>query len=150
MPVCKLYLWGYIAKRYLGIDFSGIELDSEALKLRTQIERSVEAHSLTLPESILLLITMDHAAVKVTDVPELLKLMRKFADEHPESGFKQLAELLEAMSLPEDGWIALSDVRSPPLVFKVLDEGAKPGVGSAWDVFKRLRSISQQRLLKGV
>lgn len=150
MPVGNLYLWGYIAKRYLGVDLGCVELDSESLKLRTQIWRSVETHSLTLPESILLLSTMDHAAIKVADVPELLKLMRKFADDHPESGFKQQVELLEAMHLPEDGWVARNHTSSTPFMFTVLDGGVEPGECYLWDVFKRLRSISQQRLLKGV
>lgn len=141
-----VYLWNVIARNYFGQEqFPSGWNDA---KLRVKIWRSVETHPLSLAETVLLMTTFDYAVVDVDHVPELISLMRKFADEHPMSSFAQQADLLAAAVLPSGGVIAWHQADLIPFRFPVQEGGKTVDLSSSWDVFKRLRFVSQQRLLK--
>lgn len=107
-----MYIWNFVATQYCGLPVfpHGLTGDSQAEQMHVW---NYGTNNPDMPEheAIVLLSTMDHALLEISQVERLIDAFEKFGEEHPDSSFSEQAQALrnvmesgEDMELLGIGW----------------------------------------------
>lgn len=144
-----MYVWNDIAKRYFDLEhFPSFYSGGEEMAKR--VWNAHKEHELPEHEQIVLSVTMDRVLVKADDLERLISAFEKYGQEHPNSSYKEQAEVIKAAvergDVNSPNFIAFNQTSVCSFHFDIIDydENDNPifhDLEDGWDLFEQVDSI---------
>ena len=136
-----MYVWNQIARDYFGLEnFPLFDKHQQGM-----IWNAYKTHALSYAERIVLISTLDYAAVRKGDVKNLIKAFRDYGSSNPHSSYCEQAGVIKGISesMGDDQFIVWNQTSvNADLPFAEYEEDehgewlAHVQLSKCWDVFK--------------